>query len=403
MNSIVIVGASHAAAEAIASLRKFGWNEKIILIGDEDALPYQRPPLSKAYYKDDIEEQKLLIRPESFYEKNDVDVKLSCRVNSINRQAKSIDLSSGETVNYSQLILATGTRARRLEIEGSDLENINYLRTKKDVDGIKSQLKPGSKLLIVGAGYIGLEVAASAVKQDVDVIVFETMDRVLARVTSPLVSEFYQRIHQQEGVKIRLNSSINKFTRNESGLIAHTNDDEEINIDAAIIGIGVIPNTELASEAGLTCENGIVVNEFTQTDDPDIFAIGDCSNHHSIIYDRRIRLESVPNAMEQAKVAAATICKKGQAYNQLPWFWSDQYDVKLQTAGLLQDYDQTVVRGDKTSRKMSVFYLQKGRLIAIDALNSPAEFMLSKKLITNNMSPDVEKLADPSVSLKELL
>lgn len=403
MKSVVIVGASHAAAEAIASLRKLGWSGKIVLVGDETSLPYQRPPLSKGYYKGDVDAEKLMIRPQSFYQKNDVDVKLGLRVEFINRNTNTISLSNGETVSYSHLILATGTRARLLPVEGADLDSVNYLRTIEDVDSIKSQLISGSKLLIVGAGYIGLEVAASAVKQGVDVIVFEAMDRVLARVTSTQVSEFYQRIHQEEGVDIRLNAGLSKFEKTASGLIAHTSNGEHIAIDAAIIGIGVIPNIELADSAGLNCDNGIMVNEFTQTDDPAIFAIGDCSNHHNIIYDRRIRLESVPNAMEQAKVAAATICGQGKAYNQLPWFWSDQYNVKLQTAGLLQGHDQVVIRGDTLSRKFAAFYLQKGQLIAVDALNSPAEFMLSKKLIVNKISPNINQLANPEISLKEFL
>ena len=403
MKSVVIVGASHAAAETIASLRKFGWDGKIVLIGDEPMLPYQRPPLSKAYYQGDIEAEKLLIRPESFYEKNEVVVKLGVRVDSINREAHSVTLNNGETVDYTHLILATGTRARKLPIPGADLDKINYLRTKQDVDLIKSQLQSGSTLVIVGAGYIGLEVAASAVKRGVKVVVFEAMDRVLARVTSPQVSEFYQTVHQQEGVEIRLNSGLTKFEKDGSGLIAYTADGEQIKCDSVIVGIGVIPNIELAEDAGLDCDNGIIVDQFTQTNDPAIFAIGDCSNHHSIIYDRRIRLESVPNAMEQAKVAAATICGRGQAYNQLPWFWSDQYDVKLQTAGLLQDYDQVVTRGDQENRKFAVFYLKKGQLIAVDALNSPAEFMLSKKLIINKVSPNIDQLADPDVSLKLFL
>lgn len=403
MNNVVIVGASHAAAETITSLRKMGWESNITLIGDEAVLPYQRPPLSKAYYKGDIEAEKLLIRPKSFYEKNDVILKLGVRVDSIDREAATVSLATGETIEYSHLILATGTRARKLPIEGANLDNINYLRTKEDVDGIKSQLNTGSKLLIVGAGYIGLEVAASAVKQGVEVIVFEAMDRVLARVTSPQISEFYQQLHQDEGVDIRLNASLSKFELSDNGLIAHTADHEQIAFDSAIVGIGVIPNIELAEQAGLNCNNGIVVNEFTQTNDPAIFAIGDCSNHHNIIYDRQIRLESVPNAMEQAKVAAATICGKGQAYNQLPWFWSDQYDVKLQTAGLLQGYDQVVIRGQQSNRKFAAFYLKEGQLIAVDALNSPAEFMLSKKLIINKVSPDLERLADADISLKEFL
>ena len=404
MISIVIVGASHAAAETIASLRKFGWQGGITLIGDESLLPYQRPPLSKAYYKGEIEAEKLLIRPESFYQKNEVTLMLGRRVESINRDTQTLTLDGGETLEYGHLILATGTRARKLPINGADLAGINYLRSKTDVDAIKSQLNSGAKLLIVGAGYIGLEVAASAVKQGIEVIVLEAMDRVLARVTSPQVSEFYQGVHKEEGVDIRLNALLKEFQKNDQGLQAITGDGETITFDAAIVGIGVIPNTELAEDAGLTCDNGIVVNEFTQTEDPHVYAIGDCSNHHNFLYDRRIRLESVPNAVEQAKVAAATICGRELIYDQLPWFWSDQYDVKLQTAGLFQDHDEVIIRGDiNKSRKCAVFYLKGGILIAVDALNSPAEFMLSKKLITQKASPDTTKLADPEISLKEFL
>lgn len=403
MKQVVIVGASHAAAESIASLRKFGWQGKIVLIGDEAMLPYQRPPLSKAYYKGEVAAEKLLIRPESFYQKNDVDLMLGQRVTSIDRSNKSIELEGAKSIPYDYLILATGTRARKLPIEGADLENIHYLRSKQDVDGIKASLSPGAKLLIVGAGYIGLEVAASAVKQGVDVVVFEAMNRVLARVTSPEISTFYQELHKQEGVEIRLNASLEKFEKSDSGLSAIDANGERTDFDSAIVGIGVIPNTELADDAQLSCDNGIVVNEYAQTDDDAIYAIGDCSNHHNILYDRRIRLESVPNAVEQAKVAAKSICGEPVAYDQLPWFWSDQYDVKLQTAGLLQGHDQVVVRGDVASRKLAAFYLKQGVLIAVDALNSPAEFMLSKKLIQQKASPNSELLADPNVSLKELL
>ncbi len=403
MTSVVIVGASHAAAETITSLRKFGWTGNITLIGDEPILPYQRPPLSKAYYKGEVEAEKLLIRQEPFYEKNEVTLMLGRRVESINRAETTLSLDDGKHVPYDHLILATGTRARKLPIEGSDLSQINYLRTKKDVDDIKSQLKDGSKLLIVGAGYIGLEIAASAISQGIQVVVFEAMDRVLARVTSPQVSEFYQRIHKAEGVDIRLNATLEKFEQTDSGLQAITSYGEAVPFDSAVVGIGVIPNTELAEAARLECNNGIVVNEFAQTNDASIYAIGDCSNHHNFIYDRRIRLESVPNAVEQAKVAAANICNNALVYDQLPWFWSDQFDIKLQTAGLFQDYDQVIIRGDTSSRKFSAFYLKNKVLIAVDALNSPAEFMLSKKLILQKASPETSLLADPKVSLKELL
>lgn len=403
MESIVIIGASHASVDAIAALRKGGWEGNITLIGDEAELPYQRPPLSKAYFNGALESIKLPIRPDTFYDNNKVDVRLGVRAEAIDRNSKRISLGDGSEVPYTFLIFATGTRARYLNVEGADRPEINYLRTKADVDRIKSLAVEGSKLLIVGAGYIGLELASSAVKQGVDVTVLEAMDRVLARVTSPQVSEFYQHVHAQEGVKVRLNTQLEKFTDVDGQFSAIVNDGEQLLFDSAVIGIGVIPNSELAEQAGLSCDNGIVVNEFTQTDDPSIFAIGDCSNHPNQFYNKRVRLESVPNAVEQAKTAASVICGSPKAHDALPWFWSDQYDIKLQTAGLFNDYDQVVVRGESAARKFAVFYLKDAYLIAVDAINSPVEFMISKKLILNRVQPNLEQLADPDVAIKSLL
>jgi len=379
--NVVIIGASHAAVEVISTLRKCGWEGTISLIGDEPEHPYQRPPLSKGYYNGDISLEKLAIKHADFYESAGVDLYLGLRANFIDRTRQNVTLDNGQTIAYDHLIIATGTRARTLTLPGSNLPCIHYLRTKQDVDQIKNSLAHGSKLLIIGAGYIGLEVAASAIKQDIDVTIIEAMDRVLARVTSPVVSEFYQSMHAKEGVYIRLNTALKKFDEANGKPFALLNDGEKIEFDCAIVGIGVIPNIELAEEAQLDCNNGIVVDEFTRTTDPLIHAIGDCSNHPSQIYQRRIRLESVPNAIAQAKTAAKAICGEPVEYNQLPWFWSDQFDVKLQTAGLSQGYDHYEVSGDLKSRKFSVSYYKNDQLIALDALNSPAEFMKAKKQI----------------------
>lgn len=386
IQNVVIVGASHAAAEAISTLRKSGWKGSISLVGDEKELPYQRPPLSKGYYKGELAIEKLAIKNRDFYTTADVDLYLGKRAISIDRDQKRIVLDSDEELAYSHLIIATGTRARYLPVEGGDLPAIKYLRTVTDVDNIKKALLPKQNLLIVGAGYIGLEVAASAVKQGINVTVLEAMDRVLARVTSPAISEFYQNMHSQEGVDIRLNAVLEKFEVVDDIQFAVLNDGERLEFDCAIVGIGVIPNTELAEQAGLHCDNGIVVDEFTRTADPCIYAVGDCSNHPNRIYKRNIRLESVPNAVAQAKTAAKSICGEDVAYEQLPWFWSDQYDVKLQTAGLLEGYDDFKIVGDVENRKFSVSYYKNEKLIALDALNSPAEFMKSKKLIIDALS-----------------
>ncbi|NND81539.1 MAG: FAD-dependent oxidoreductase [Gammaproteobacteria bacterium] len=403
MPNVVIVGASHAAAEAVSSLRRFGFDGDITLIGDEPMLPYQRPPLSKKYFTGDVTPEQLYIKGPDTYDKAGVIQMLGQRVSDIDRGERKVTLESGESVSYDYLILATGTRARKLPVDGGELPQIRYLRTLQDVDAIKQQLNPAARLLIVGAGYIGLEVAASAVKQGIQVTVLEAMDRVLERVTSPVVSEFYQRVHAEEGVEIRLQTALTEFVETGDGAAAVLADGEQIEFDLAIVGIGVVPNVELAEQAGLPCDNGIVVDEFTRTTDPRIFAVGDCSNHPSLIYDRPIRLESVPNATGQARTAAAAICGDDRAYNEVPWFWSDQYDIKLQTVGLCQGYDELVVRGDPAARKFAVFYLQNARLIAVDAINSPAEFMVSKKLIAAESEPDPKLLVDADVSLKSLL
>lgn len=403
MKNLIIIGAGHAAAEAVSSLRKLGWTDKITLIGDEGYQPYQRPPLSKGYYKDEIVVEKLAIRNPEFYQSMEIDLLLGVRVQAIDRDSTEVVVTGGERISYDELIIATGTRPRMLPVAGADLPDIHYLRTVDDVDGIKQKMTKGAKLLIVGAGYIGLEVAAAAIKQGVEVTVLEAMDRVLARVTSPIISQFYEHIHAAEGVNIRLLASLEKFERQGENTFAVLANGDTITFDCAIIGIGVIPNSELAEDAGLPCDNGILVDEFTRTADPHIYAIGDCSNHPSVLYGRSIRLESVPNAVAQAKTAASAICGGTAPYDQVPWFWSDQYDVKLQTAGLMQGYDQIVVRGETKKRKFSVFYLLQSQLIAMDAVNSPADFMVAKKMVAQKICPDVDMLIDIEVPLKRLM
>ena len=403
MQSVVIIGASHAATEAIATLRKLGWSDKIILIGDEPHLPYHRPPLSKAFLKGDLSTDKLLIRPESFYQKHDVELHLSRRAVEIDRPTNCVNLDNGDQIQYQHLILATGTRARKLPLDGADSDRVHYLRTLRDVEAIQAKLTTGTKMLIIGAGYIGLEVAASALELGCQVTVLEAMERVLARVTSQTVSEFYQQVHRNAGVDLRLNASVTGFMHGPTSSQAELGDGAKIEFDIALVGIGVLPNTELAASAGLVCDNGIEVNEHAQTNDPHIYAVGDCSYHHNPFYNRHVRLESVPNAVEQAKTAASSICGQAIVYDQLPWFWSDQYDLKLQTAGLCEGYDQLVIRGDQAAHKFSVFYLQAGHIIAVDAINSPADFMLGKKLILSRVTPSVDELSNPDVPLKSLL
>ncbi len=398
---VVIIGASHAAAELIPSLKKFGWQGEVALIGQEALLPYQRPPLSKAYFQGQLEKSKLLIKPESAYEH--VDTYLNTRATKINAEAKTLELSSGEVLSFTKLVLATGTSARKLPLDGAKAEHIHTLRTFDDVERIRDSIPDNGRLLIVGAGYIGLEVAASAVKQGTSVVVLEAQDRVLQRVTSAKVSEFYSQQHRAHGVDIRLGAQLKCFTDIDGVRSAVLQDGTNIEFDSALIGIGVIPNVELAKDIGLTCDNGIVVDHQCRTDNPDIYAIGDVSNQYSDLYKRRMRLESVPNALEQAKKTAASICQRDFLDNFVPWFWSDQYDLKLQTAGVFNDYDQLVMRSGDGDKKMSVFYLKEQHLLACDAINSAVEFMVAKKLILQNKKLDASLLADPMVPIKTLL
>lgn len=403
MTSVVIIGASHAAAEAVSTLKRKGFDGTITLIGDEQFLPYHRPPLSKQYFTDEMTLEQLYIRGSASYDDFNVVQKLGVRAESIDRQNRQVRLETGEKIPYHKLIIATGTRVRTLTVEGSKNNKIKYLRTKQDVDSIKKLIIDGTRLLIVGGGYIGLEVAASAVQRGVSVTVIEAMERVLQRVTSPLISEFYQSVHAAAGVDVRLKTTLQRFVESNAGVSAILSDGSALECDCAIVGIGVLPNIELAEQAGLACANGIVVDEFCRTDDHDIYAVGDCSYHPNFIYDRHLRLESVPNAVGQARTAALSICGEPIRYDEVPWFWSDQYNLKLQTAGLCQGYDEIVMRGDKTANKFSVFYLQQGRLLAADAINSPADFMISKKLIAARTTPDITSLADLDVPLKTLV
>ena len=396
MSNVVIIGGGHAAAEAVTSLRMNDWEGGICLISDETHLPYQRPPLSKAYFNDQISAEKLAIKKMTVYEKTATHLMLGRRAQEIDRTNKVVILDNGDSVVYTKLIIATGTRARKLSIEGADLPCVNYLRTLDDVTRIKEKVRSGTRLLVVGAGYIGLEIAASATKLGAQVTVLEAIDRVLARVTCETMSKFYQDLHRDAGVDIRLSVGVARFEANGQAYRAVLNNGSTVDFDVVIVGIGVLPNVELAEQAGLECNNGIVVNEFTQTNDENVFAIGDCCNHPNLFYDRRVRLESVPNAMEQAKTAASVITGNPKPYSAFPWFWSDQYDVKLQTAGLSEGYTEFVVRGEPKGKKFCIFYLKGNKLIAMDAINSAPDFMKAKQLIQNKCEISTAKLLNLS-------
>jgi 3-phenylpropionate/trans-cinnamate dioxygenase ferredoxin reductase subunit len=400
--TILIAGAGHAAGQAIVSLRQGGYVGKLILVGEEPYLPYQRPPLSKKFLAGELDVPRLLVRQEKFYAEHEVDVRLSTRVTAIDRTARTATLGSGVTEHWNKLVIATGSRVRKVSLPGAGLAGVHYLRNIEDVDRIRDDFRPGARLVIVGAGYIGLEVAAVAVMRGLDVTVLELADRVMARGGAPLISDFFTRVHQQAGVKIRCNTGVNAFNGISRVHGVTLSDGSEIPADLVIIGIGILPNVELAEAAGLPCDNGIVVDEYCRTSDADILAIGDCTNHPNALLGKRLRLESVHNAQEQAKTAADTILGKLEPYAQIPWFWSDQYDLKLQFVGLSADNQQVVVRGEPESRSFAAFYLDEGRLSAVYAINSPREFMLSKKLIASGVRPDRKVLRDMSIPFKDI-
>jgi 3-phenylpropionate/trans-cinnamate dioxygenase ferredoxin reductase subunit len=401
---IVILGAGQAASQAVVSLRAEGYEGPITLIGDEAEPPYQRPPLSKKFLAGEIGFDRVELKPAEFYAKANCTLMLGTRATAVDAKAHKVTTSDGREIGYSKLLIATGSRVREINVPGFDLEGVHYLRSVGDVKEIQSHFKTGAKMVVVGGGYIGLEVAAVARKNGLDVTVLETADRVMARVVDPIVSTFYERIHREEGVHIKTGVTVVGFEGTDgkvSGVDIGTG--TPVPCDFVVVGIGIIPNTELAESAELKIDNGIVVDECTRTSDPDIFAAGDCTNHPSGVYGKRLRLESVQNAIEQGKTAAAAMVGKEKPYNQVPWFWSDQYDLKLQIAGLSAGYTQAVTRGDPESgRSFAVFYLKDGMLIAVDAVNRPSEFMMSKMLIAQHAKLDPARLADENISMKEV-
>ena len=397
----VIAGAGHAAGQVVATLKQLKYSGQIVLVGDEVYLPYQRPPLSKKFLAGAMPAERLHFKPASFYDEPNIEIRLRTRITTIDRDNKSVHTEGGERISYDKLVLALGSRARRLRIDGADLAGVHYLRSIADVDDIRSELNHYRRTVIIGAGYIGLEVAAVMQQQGLDVTVVELADRVMSRVVSPEISDFYQIEHTNQGVKLRLSTSVSAFRGDKRIASVETTDGEQIPADFVVVGIGIVANTELAASAGLTVDNGIVVNDQCETSDPAVYAVGDCTAHPNAIYNRQLRLESVHNALEQAKTAAANICGKETHYSQVPWFWSDQYDLKLQIAGLSEGYDEIVIRGNPADRSFACLYLKNGQLIATDAVNAPREFVQSKGLIASHAKIDPARLADADIPLQD--
>ena len=397
---LVIIGAGQAAAQAIQSLRGDGFSGPITLIGDEAYAPYQRPPLSKAYLLGTFERERLFLKADAFYREAGCELILNMRAAAIHRGEKTVELTDGRRLPYDKLLLATGTRVRKLKCPGADLPGVHYLRDIADVDGLQAVFAAGKKIAIVGGGYIGLEVAAVGAKRGLDVTVFEAMDRLMARSVSVPMSDFYAAEHEKAGVKLRLRTGVEAI-EGEGKVQRVRAGGESYDADIVLVGIGVVPNDELAREAGLACEDGVVVDRHGQTGDPAIFAAGDCTRHIGR-EGTAIRLECVQNAIDQAKHCALAMVGRPKVYSEVPWFWSDQYDLKLQIAGMAQPGDAMVVRGNPASRKFAVFHLRDGAVAAVEAVNAAPEYLIGKKMIAEGSRVAPEKLADLSVPMKQM-
>ena len=402
-DKIVVIGGGQAAASAIMALRQWAFDGDITLIGAEPFPPYQRPPLSKAYMKGELAEERLFIKHAPWYEDQRVELALATAATAIDRETKRVEIEHGGHFDYDDLIIATGSRARKLPIPGIELDNVFDLRTLSDVERIKPTLLDGNRMIIVGAGYIGLEAASAARQMGMNVTVLEYASRVLARVTSPPVSEFFESEHRSQGVDIRTDVRLERLVAENGRLLgAELADGTLIPANVVLIGVGILPNDELADDAGIDCDDGILVDRDARTNDPRIYAAGDCTRRPLVHYDRSERLESVHNAIEQGKLAAACILGRARPIEDCPWFWSDQYDLKLQIAGLSAGYDELVLRGEPDARRFAVFYLKNGKLLATDAINSPAEFIMAKKLILSGTDVDAGVLADTSIAMKDI-
>lgn len=400
---IVVVGGGQAACQLVDTLRREGHEGEIVLITDEPHLPYQRPPLSKQYLAGELDESRLFMRKPEYYEKQRIETRLGTRVERIDREAGDVMLVGGERIGFTGLALATGARARRLQVPGADSDGIFCLRDIADVKAIRERMQTARRVVVVGGGFIGLEVAAVARKKGKEVVVLEVQPRLMPRVVAPLLSDYYRALHTRHGVEIHTGAAVTGIEANDSALSLVCADGSRHDADLVVVGIGVVPNDELARDAGLACDDGICVDEYAMTEDGRIVAAGDCTNHPNTILARRLRLESVHNAMEQSKTAAATLCGHRKAYSQVPWFWSDQFDAKLQMVGLSEGHDAYVLRGEPGGGRFSVFYFRDGCLVAVDSINCPKDHLQARKLLAAGISPSPAQIEDVDFDLKSLL
>ncbi len=400
---IVIVGAGHGGAQAAIALRQAKFEGTIAMIGDEPELPYERPPLSKEYFSGEKVFERILIRPAAFWAERNVEMLLNRRVVSADPVAHSLSTADGATIGYGQLIWATGGSPRRIGCAGNDLIGVHTVRTRADADRMLAELDGVEQAVVIGGGYIGLEAAAVLAKFGKKVVLLEALDRVLARVAGEPLSRFYEAEHRAHGVDVRLGAAVECIEGEGRVSGVRMKDGAVIPAQMVIVGIGIVPAVEPLIAAGAEGGNGLAVDHQCRTSLPDVFAIGDCALHaNRFADDMPIRLESVQNANDQATLVAKTIMGQDLAYDAVPWFWSNQYDLKLQTVGLSTGHDAAILRGDPANRSFSVVYLKEGRVIALDCVNATKDFVQGRKLVVERLSPDPAALADASVPLKEL-
>ena len=403
MENLLIIGAGQSAIQCISTLKKEGYSGSITLVGEEEHLPYQRPPLSKGFLEDSIGKERLYFKKLEFFTENKVQLYLGLSAEKLEIDNQKVYLSDNSELEFDKLVFATGSRVRYLDFPGSELKSIFYLRDLDDAEAIKKDLETSENLVIIGAGYIGLEAAAIAAKKNKIVTIIEMADRVMNRTVDPQISEYYLNLHKSYGVKFHFNTSLETINKVSDSLEVVCSDGTEVKADSVLIGAGVVPNIELAEEAGIYCDNGIIVDEFGQTNFKNIYACGDCTNHPNKILNKNLRLESVHNAMEQAKTVASSVMNNPMEYSQVPWFWSDQYDHKLQIVGLSGDHDLVTMRGNTNDAKFMLFYTKDEELIAVDAINNPKEFLISRKLVANKVKIKPNVISDLNTNLNDLI
>ena len=403
MENLLIIGAGQSAIQCISTLKKEGYSGSITLVGEEEHLPYQRPPLSKGFLEDSLNKERLYFKKLEFFTENKVQLYLGLSAEKLEIEYQKVYLSDDSELEFDKLVFATGSRVRYLDFPGSELKSIFYLRDLDDAEAIKKDLETSENLVIIGAGYIGLEAAAIAAKKNKKVTIIEMADRVMNRTVDPQISEYYLNLHKSYGVNFHFNTSLETINEVSNSLEVVCSDGTEVKADSVLIGAGVVPNIELAEEAGIYCDNGIIVDEFGQTNFKNIYACGDCTNHPNKILNKNLRLESVHNAMEQAKTVASSVMNNPMEYNQVPWFWSDQYDHKLQIVGLSGDHDAVTMRGNTNDAKFMLFYTKDEELIAVDAINNPKEFLISRKLVANKVKIKPKVISDLNTNLNDLI